>query len=189
MDYAAIYSRLMERSRGRIREGYMERHHVVPRCMGGSNEKENLVLLTAKEHFIAHKLLVRMFPQVRGLWLALVAMGRLLEYKAKIYASERAQAANARRGFRYTPEARAKMSESARKRGRNSEGTEFKPGLTTWNKGLPKELSHRYGKKHSLETLEKMRQSQQSHKEAQSERMKQWWADRKASKETQGASS
>lgn len=189
MDYAAIYNRLMERSRGRIREGYMERHHVVPRCMGGGNEKENLVFLTAKEHFIAHKLLVRMFPQVRGLWLALVAMGRLLEYKAKIYSSERAQAANARRGFLYTAEARAKMSESAKARGRNSVRTEFKPGMVTWNKGLPKELSHKYGKRHSPETLEKMRQSQRSRKEAQSERMKQWWADRKASKETQGAPS
>lgn len=36
---------------------YSERHHIVPVCMGGSDEEENLIYLTYKEHFIAHKLL------------------------------------------------------------------------------------------------------------------------------------
>lgn len=36
---------------------YKERHHIIPRCMGGSNNKDNLIDLYAKEHFIAHKLL------------------------------------------------------------------------------------------------------------------------------------
>lgn len=36
-------------------EGYFERHHIIPRCMGGTNDKSNLVLLTAREHYICHK--------------------------------------------------------------------------------------------------------------------------------------
>lgn len=46
-------------SRGRFACGdeYHERHHVVPKCMGGTNDKDNLIDLYAKEHFIAHKLL------------------------------------------------------------------------------------------------------------------------------------
>ena len=36
---------------------YMERHHIVPKCMGGSNNEDNLVWLTPSEHYVAHKLL------------------------------------------------------------------------------------------------------------------------------------
>lgn len=39
--------------------GYTERHHIVPRFCGGSNEASNLVRLTARNHFIAHLLLVK----------------------------------------------------------------------------------------------------------------------------------
>ena len=37
-----------------------ESHHIVPKCMGGSNSSSNKVLLTPKEHFICHLLLTKM---------------------------------------------------------------------------------------------------------------------------------
>lgn len=40
--------------------GYCETHHIIPRSMGGSNAKDNLVKLTAKEHFVCHLLLTKM---------------------------------------------------------------------------------------------------------------------------------
>ncbi len=39
---------------------YTENHHIIPRCMGGVDSPENLVRLTAKAHFIAHRLLTKM---------------------------------------------------------------------------------------------------------------------------------
>jgi hypothetical protein len=39
---------------------YYESHHIIPRSLGGSNSKYNLVNLTAREHFICHKLLTKM---------------------------------------------------------------------------------------------------------------------------------
>jgi len=39
---------------------YLEEHHIIPKSFNGSNEPNNLVLLTAKEHYIAHKLLTKM---------------------------------------------------------------------------------------------------------------------------------
>jgi hypothetical protein len=39
---------------------YYERHHIIPRGMDGSNESSNLILLTAKEHFLCHLLLTKM---------------------------------------------------------------------------------------------------------------------------------
>lgn len=62
MDYQKVYNRLIERARQRQLEGYRETHHVIPKCMGGSNDLLNLVELTAREHFICHWLLIRIHP-------------------------------------------------------------------------------------------------------------------------------
>lgn len=45
--------------RGRFECGdeYHERHHILPKCMGGTDEEDNLIDLFAREHFMAHKLL------------------------------------------------------------------------------------------------------------------------------------
>ncbi len=40
--------------------GYCEEHHIIPQSLGGNNQKENLVKLTAKEHFVCHLLLTKM---------------------------------------------------------------------------------------------------------------------------------
>lgn len=40
---------------------YTERHHIIPECLGGSNDDSNMVTLTAKQHFICHLLLTKMF--------------------------------------------------------------------------------------------------------------------------------
>ena len=51
-------------TRGRFGCGnqYHERHHIIPKCLGGTGEKDNLIDLFAKEHFIAHKLLAEENP-------------------------------------------------------------------------------------------------------------------------------
>jgi hypothetical protein len=72
MNYAAAYTRLMERAAARTLDGYVEKHHVVPRCMGG---KDSLVVrLTPEEHYVAHQLLVRMYPGDHRLLWAAVSM-------------------------------------------------------------------------------------------------------------------
>lgn len=60
MNYKKIYNQIIKKAqeRGPI-EGYSEIHHIVPRSEGGSNSPENLVVLTAREHFICHWLLYR----------------------------------------------------------------------------------------------------------------------------------
>ena len=68
MNYKRIYENLINRARTRVPpEGYIERHHVVPRCLGGSDDETNLVALTPEEHYVAHQLLVKMYPKERGL--------------------------------------------------------------------------------------------------------------------------
>ena len=70
MDYTKHYNKLIERAKCRTLEGYFEKHHVVPRCLEGSNDISNLVRLTPEEHFVAHQLLVKMNPLVPELAMA-----------------------------------------------------------------------------------------------------------------------
>jgi hypothetical protein len=58
--YSKTYFAITSNARHRITEGYTELHHIIPQSMGGSNDKENLVELTAREHFICHWLLIKM---------------------------------------------------------------------------------------------------------------------------------
>ena len=62
MNYQKIYDSLIDRGKNRTLCSYKEEHHIIPRCLGGSDEKENLVFLTAEEHYIAHQLLIKIYP-------------------------------------------------------------------------------------------------------------------------------
>jgi len=64
MNYLKHYERLIERAQTRsILPGeYFETHHIVPKCLGGTNDSSNLVKLLPEEHYVAHQLLVKMHP-------------------------------------------------------------------------------------------------------------------------------
>lgn len=53
-----------------VLDGYYEIHHIKARCMGGEDIEDNLVLLTFKEHILAHLLLHTINPTIYGLTLA-----------------------------------------------------------------------------------------------------------------------
>jgi len=71
MDHQKIYNKLINLAKLKNRKRfpktnieyvYYEKHHIIPRGIGGTDDKENLVLLTAREHFICHKLLTYIYP-------------------------------------------------------------------------------------------------------------------------------
>lgn len=64
MNYWKIYDSLINRAveRTSTADMYYEKHHIIPKCMGGDNSNSNLVLLTSSEHFLAHQLLIKMYP-------------------------------------------------------------------------------------------------------------------------------
>ena len=61
--------------------GYYEKHHIIPRCMGGLDEDSNYVLLTYREHVLAHVLLSILNPESFKLKFALNAMINLFKNK------------------------------------------------------------------------------------------------------------
>ena len=58
--YTRWYYAIVANARCRIVNGYTENHHIFPKSIGGDNSMDNLVLLTAREHFICHWLLTKM---------------------------------------------------------------------------------------------------------------------------------
>lgn len=62
--YEEFINNILE-TRGRFECGdeYHERHHIIPKCMGGGNDEENLIDLFAREHFEAHRLLALENPE------------------------------------------------------------------------------------------------------------------------------
>jgi hypothetical protein len=67
--YTTIYYQIIEKARSKNIKtkkeaksilGYVERHHIIPKSIGGLDKKDNLIFLTGREHFICHWLLVKM---------------------------------------------------------------------------------------------------------------------------------
>lgn len=61
MDYVRIYADFIKdrRAREATLTGYTERHHILPRCMGGGDDPGNLISLTPEDHYFAHLLLAK----------------------------------------------------------------------------------------------------------------------------------
>lgn len=63
MNYKLHYDKLIERSKNRALTGYVEKHHIVPRCLGGSDDTENIAILTPEEHYMQFDEILRISTQ------------------------------------------------------------------------------------------------------------------------------
>lgn len=63
MNYQKVYDQLVQKNHNFSEGEYFETHHKLPKSLGGSDDKTNLVNLTAREHYIAHLLLVKISEQ------------------------------------------------------------------------------------------------------------------------------
>ena len=152
MNYQVHYARLIERARGRTLDGYRERHHVVPRCMGGTNTPSNVVEVTPEEHYVAHQLLVKMHPRATGLAVAAVLIAKRAT-RNKAYGWLRRKHAEVMsermRGKEHSPQTVAKLS--AAKMGRKH------PRTPEWTEKI---AAANRGKRHTHETRSRMSEAQ-----------------------------
>ena len=60
--YTRIYYNIVNNAKLQVRskDMYLEKHHIIPTALGGPDLDENLIKLTAREHFICHWLLTKM---------------------------------------------------------------------------------------------------------------------------------
>ncbi|CAB4133127.1 HNHc domain containing protein [uncultured Caudovirales phage] len=61
--YLIRYNKLINHYKNVIVDGFYEKHHIIPKCLGGTNNNDNLVLLPTRVHFIAHALLYKAYPK------------------------------------------------------------------------------------------------------------------------------
>lgn len=170
MDYSAIYARLIKRAENRSLNGYSERHHVIPRCLGGSDDLSNIVRLTPEEHYVAHQLLVKMNQGHAGLLWAAIAMtsGGSTDRRSgnKLYGWLKQEFARRQTGSkRWSNEVKSRIGAASKKRNQGENhpmyGRKHSPEtlakLSAVRKGMP---SPRKGAKLSEATREKLRSAQ-----------------------------
>jgi len=205
MNYLWHYNQLIKRGNHRNLYGYTEKHHIKPRCQRGDNSSENIVSLTPEEHFVAHQLLMKMYPKnIRLMWAVInMTTGNGKQKRNnKLYGWLRRRLKDELTGRVMSDEARRKMSEnhnpnSNRKGQKHSTKTKKKMSIAA--KGKPKSMVHRealskarIGRKfgpHSEEHKRKIRESNKiaalsrdnsvyknpDYKQSQSNKMKEIW--------------
>lgn len=143
--YTKIYFNIIHNATQRVLTGYKENHHIVPKSLGGPNSADNIVALTAREHFICHRLLVKMTESTNKQKMA-YAVRRMLtgisknhkrDYivSSKIYEIMRIENNKHLAGYTHSIETREKMSRSLKGRSFSNE-TLIK--MSESRKGKPK---------------------------------------------------
>jgi hypothetical protein len=89
MNYSRIYSEFIadRLAKQPVKPTYFERHHILPRSLGGSNGAENIIRLTPEDHLFAHLVLAK----IHGgkMWIAVKAMENLANKETQRSASLR----------------------------------------------------------------------------------------------------
>ncbi len=67
--YTKLYFKLVSKE---MYDGYTEKHHIIPRSLGGDNSKENIISISARYHFLCHYLLTKMVPENTKEWRSLI---------------------------------------------------------------------------------------------------------------------
>ena len=160
MDYEKHYNLLIERARNRTLEGYSERHHIIPKCMGGSNSKDNLVRLTAEEHYVAHQLLVKMYPDNDSLVYALRRMSGGKSNRKAYGWIKKTVAEMLSRRYKGRPLTEKQIASNASRRGSSANENQLK-GLEC---GRTKEAREKAGK--SISLAKKGKPQSEAHKAA-----------------------
>ena len=161
MNHRKIYESIIENAKSKNRKKlkknhpnyiYYENHHILPVCLSGNNEKNNLVLLTAREHFICHKLLTYIYKGNRKIACAFhkMSFGNHND-KYKISSKDYAYARELISLTLISNETRKKLSDATKGENNAQWG---KPGFAT-------------GHRHSIETKIKMSDDHKGEKNSQ----------------------
>jgi hypothetical protein len=168
MNYTRIYKNIIERAKQQQRDkkqGYFERHHILPKSIGGTNSKENLVLLTAKEHYIAHMLLVEMYEKgsyewqkmifATSMFLAKSKNHKRINTSARFYQQVKIALSELKKGIPRSEETKAKIRKTKAENPRiASEEENQQRSIRMTGKGNPM-----YGNTHSEKSKELIRKS------------------------------
>lgn len=153
------YNKIINHYKNNLSGGYCEKHHIIPKCMGGNDDIENLVLLPAKAHFICHYLLHKAYPKNVKLAHAYAMMivenpNQNRVFTGKLYERAKIARSMALKGRKVSEETKKKMrkpkSESHRKKlmgnknGAGNKGIKRGPRTKEHSENLRKSLTPHY---------------------------------------------
>lgn len=165
--YTTWYNSIIFNSKSRSLgpEIYIEKHHIIPKSIGGDDSETNLAVLTAREHFICHLLLVKMlegtskYKMAHALWQMTrqnSKMKRDFRINSKIYEMIRMLHKEAASKFH-------KGSKKPRSKEHQANLTKSLIGRTYKNKNPSKHLGKTYEQIHGIENATKLRQLRSDH--------------------------
>jgi len=132
MNYQKIYDNIIVQAKLECRKKkngiYYESHHILPKCLGGNNLKQNKILLTAREHYICHKLLTYIYKGNRKIVCAFHLMTFMNKKKYILTSREYAYA---RELMQLTP-----MSEETKQKYKKPQTEETKEKIRNSLKGI-----------------------------------------------------
>lgn len=159
--YTKIYFNIIKNAQSRPEiSGYVENHHIIPKSLGGSNDKENLIKLTAREHFLCHWLLTKMVLSTTDqykVYKAFLCMSYLVNSNHQRYKIYGRTFENMRKNY--------SIVFSEQMKGVNnpmygvSHSDETKKKISEAHKGNYGEKNPMYGKNHSIESRKKISDS------------------------------
>ena len=141
--YTRLYHNLVE-SRKHLKEQWkpvgslLERHHITPRHVGGTDEDENFTYLTHREHIIAHWLLWKIHKrdEDKSAWKLMKGMTYWpIRKNAVVSAETRRKMSEAKKGKKRSAEARKRISEGKKGKKRGPHSEEAKKRMSEAHKG------------------------------------------------------
>ena len=153
MNYVNVYYSIIKNRLDNPVEGYVERHHIVPKSEGGTDNDDNIVALTAREHYICHLLLAKIYDDFKM-------------YSAIIYMQT---GGIKNRQFKYNNRLYGKMREEFGKKISERMSGENHPN---YGKKRPEHSEKLRGKKHTKEFCQKISKIKMGHTVSESTREK-----------------
>lgn len=164
--YSRWYEQIVSRAQTRTLpdNSYVEKHHIIPQSIGGSNKKINLAILTAREHFICHRLLTRFLTgkaKMKMSFATWIMMTNNNPHQKRYKVTSRI--------YEFVKKEMVAVQKTEEHRKKVSEGIKKSPNIKPpWNIGIPMTAEQKeklrqahLGKKHLPETAKKIRETKE----------------------------
>lgn len=158
------YHKLITHYKTHIESGFVEKHHILPKCMGGNNSIDNLILLPVRAHYIAHYFLHKAYPNNNKLSLAFAMMivnnrSQNRKMSSRFYEIAKTARSSALKGVPRTEDIKQKLR-VPKKNKENYKGvksTEHKNNISKALKGKTKTKEHIQNMINSQKNYQKIR--------------------------------
>jgi hypothetical protein len=164
MNYKKIYEEIIIKHGSKTKlDCYCEYHHIIPRCIGGSDDKDNMIYVKGRVHVLLHWILCKIYPTDRKILQAFHAMTMINGHNNRtlntnIIESARKYNAQSKRGVPRSEETKQKISDSMTGKTRSEEtkqkiGTAIKSHRQKYKFSHNEETKQKLSKSHAGKTL------------------------------------